>query len=472
MFQRFKHLQWKLTLSYTVVTTAVLLLSNSTIGLFTYYQLERNLVFHEELARDLAPQLELLPTLLKDSSPEVLDSWLKQVWRNGFFTSSSDTVSLGFPFERLSLVSEAGELLALQEADFAADYASYAESESFKARLANIRAYDLKWDKENSIWVAVLPTGSASQRVFLVAEFAYIKLGFFGWFAEFLQSLWNWLALSLVIGSLFGYLASRGLVKRLSQLGEGAKSWAQGDFTKQISDTSGDEITELATNLNRMALQLEGLVQTKEQLGALEERGRLARELHDTIKQQVFSAQMQLASLQLAHPQKPELVTEISASLLELNKQMQLDLTSIIHALRPALLEDVGLLEALKSYTADWQARTKTPLSLTGTPAEALSLDAQFALYRVVGEALSNIEKHSQAKNVTLHLQQQEDDFVVTIYDDGQGFNPQEKQAGYGLSSMKERLASLNGTLELSSSAQGTCVKASVPLELKEEQHV
>jgi two-component system, NarL family, sensor histidine kinase LiaS len=129
-------------------------------------------------------------------------------------------------------------------------------------------------------------------------------------------------------------------VKRLRQLGEGTESWAKGNFRKQINDKAGDEITELASHLNRIAMQLESLVQTKEQLSALEERGHLARELHDTIKQQVFSAHMQLSALELAYSDKPELVKELTTKLLELNKQMQHDLTGIIQTLRSALLID------------------------------------------------------------------------------------------------------------------------------------
>jgi len=404
------------------------------------------------------------------ASPEVLQAWLDSTWQDGFFSVSSEVADLWFPFERLSLVDGNANVLALRESDSAEFFIDpYVQSEAFKARLRTpIReAYDSNWDQEGYAWAVVLPVSLGAQEAFVIVEFSYLKTPVWGWFLEFLQSLWKWLALSLVIGTVFGYLASRGLVRRLKQLGQGVQGWSQGDFAIQLKDDAGDEISELASNLNRMALQLESVVQTKEQLGALEERGRLARELHDTIKQQVFSAQMQLSALQLAHPDKPDMVSKISHDLLELNKTTQRDLASIIEALRPALLEDVGLLEAVKRYGADWQERTGIVLEVSGELPPKLSLDAEFSLYRIIGEALTNTEKHAHATTATVSFEQQKNALVTTITDNGQGFTSQEKQAGYGLISMKERLSNLNGTLSVNSSNEGTIVTAHVPLELE-----
>ena len=102
--------------------------------------------------------------------------------------------------------------------------------------------------------------------------------------------------LAAVAGTLFGYLTSRGLVRRLGALSVAAGAWSRGDFTVLVRDRSGDEIAELAQRLNRMAEQLENLLESRNRLAVLEERNRLARDLHDSAKQQAFAAAAQVGA--------------------------------------------------------------------------------------------------------------------------------------------------------------------------------
>ncbi len=98
-----------------------------------------------------------------------------------------------------------------------------------------------------------------------------------------------------LVGTVFGFFTARGLVRRLQALIAAAEAWSRGDFSVTVHDTSRDEVGHLARRLNRMAEQLQNLLQARQELAALEERHRLARELHDAVKQQVFAAGMQLA---------------------------------------------------------------------------------------------------------------------------------------------------------------------------------
>ena len=97
------------------------------------------------------------------------------------------------------------------------------------------------------------------------------------------------LVVGVVAGVLFGYFIARDLTRRLGALAGAADSWSKGDFEVLVADNSGDELGQLAQRLNQMALQLQTLLQTRQELASLDERNRLARDLHDAVKQQVFA---------------------------------------------------------------------------------------------------------------------------------------------------------------------------------------
>ncbi len=112
--------------------------------------------------------------------------------------------------------------------------------------------------------------------------------------------------IAALIGTLFGFLAARKPVHRLNQLSEATLAWRQGDFNKLVDDPSGDELGHLSRRLNDMALQLEGLLNTQRELAAVEERNRLARDLHDSVKQQAFAAAAQVSGVRTLLKRDPE----------------------------------------------------------------------------------------------------------------------------------------------------------------------
>lgn len=268
---------------------------------------------------------------------------------------------------------------------------------------------------------------------------------------------------SLLLGGIFGYLAARGLARRLQTIGNAATEWAQGTFKQRVHDNRGDEISELSQHLNKMASDLEQLVTTRTQLAALEERGRIARDLHDTVKQKVFATQMQLSSAELALAQQPDKAPDIIESALALNRQTQTDLAEIIHALRPAALHDKGLAAAIRTYAQDWSTRTHIQTEIGVQDAQRLPVIMEDALFRVTQEALANIEKHAQANHVTIHLQWQPDAFQLAITDDGVGFDQTAVSTGSGLHNMKTRVEEVNGRLQIKSQPNsGTILTATI----------
>jgi NarL family two-component system sensor histidine kinase LiaS len=214
-----------------------------------------------------------------------------------------------------------------------------------------------------------------------------------------------------------------------------------------------------------MAEQLQTLVATRQELAKLEERNRLARDLHDSVKQQLFAISMQLASARtLVHDQAP--VDGLLAHAESLTQAAQQEVTATIHALRPAALHEVGLVEALRAYVAEWSQQYQIAAEVHGRGQRELPLVVEQVLFRVAQEALANIARHSQATQVTIQVIAEQHTVTLSITDDGRGFRPQAvTQQGIGLQSMRERVASSGGTLAIESRpGEGSRITAHMPL--------
>jgi two-component system, NarL family, sensor histidine kinase LiaS len=271
---------------------------------------------------------------------------------------------------------------------------------------------------------------------------------------------------SLPVGAVFGWLASRGLRRRLVNLSAASKAWSMGDFTASPRDRSGDEVGELTRNLNSMAEQLQTLIQTRDELTRVEERNRLARDLHDTVKQQTYAARMQLSAAKNLLATDPDTAGRHLDTALQLNRETQQELKLIIDELHPAALEGRGLVQALTEYAARWQEHTGIQVDTTIMGERPLPLDVEQALYRVLQESLSNIARHAEADSVRLSLSLTPDRATLSIADNGRGFEPDAvSQHSLGLTGMKARLAEIGGTLSVESTlGVGTNVTAEVKL--------
>jgi NarL family two-component system sensor histidine kinase LiaS len=211
---------------------------------------------------------------------------------------------------------------------------------------------------------------------------------------------------------------------------------------------------------------LQNLLDTREELATVEERNRLARDLHDSVKQQVFATTMQLGAAKALMQTDPSSALEHIAEAEKLAKQSQQELTILIQELRPAALSDKGLAEALRLYVADWSQQTKIKGEVRVQGEQILQLELEQAVFRIVQEALSNVARHSEAQNVEVYLAWESRSISLIIQDDGIGLpDDVELEPGVGLQSMQERVEGLNGRFQLSSQPQkGVTVTAVIPL--------
>ena len=484
-FARFRTLQWKLTLSYTWVTTAVaisvfillLVVAASLIN----FAIPNVASAMQPLIRPVAPQIA---TFLEKEPPDLtgLQAWLDSSQQGNEFVvritrgSGSGTVRLS-DLTFAAIIDPQSKLLAFEPGgnlNQSVDDLLFAEAmPALQKALAGETDPELVTavhNETNNIFVAV-PVVDDQQELlaifFLVLDFPSTQSDLIT--ANTVLGLVPLMVITFLVagfsGTIFGFIASRGFSRRLHQLAETTAAWSKGDFTVFVQDNSGDEIGQLAQRLNQMAEQLQNLVQTRTELATLEERNRLARDLHDSVKQQVFATAMQLGAAQTLIDSDPSAAKRYLSEAKQLAQQAQRELTGLIQELRPAALEGKGLVEAVRGYTNDWSRRTNIQIETTVSGEKPLPLLVERPLFRVVQEALANIARHSKAHSATIHLSWQASELTMTISDDGQGFDVAETGYGMGLTSMQERLAQLNGRLAIRSSpGQGTTLTATLPL--------
>lgn len=204
-----------------------------------------------------------------------------------------------------------------------------------------------------------------------------------------------------------------------------------------------------------------------------DERQRIARELHDETGQKLTALGMGLAALEAALGQNDFTRSNpLLRNLREMNDQAITELRNIMANLRPAQLDDLGLAPALRWYVGQYQARCPTlhvQLNIDKQP-DRLPAEHETVLFRVVQEALTNIQRHAQATQVTLKLIMDRSTVRLEVIDNGVGFDPKqpprhEPGSGLGLPGMRERVALVNGRLEVDSGpGRGTHIIVELPL--------
>lgn len=200
-----------------------------------------------------------------------------------------------------------------------------------------------------------------------------------------------------------------------------------------------------------------------------EERSRIARELHDETAQTLTAASLNFATLKNQLTGNTE-VSDVVNRLQNLCKQMNSDLYRLVHDLRPAQLDDLGLVPALRYLTDEGQNGTNMEVSLKiSGKQQRLDPFVETAIFRIVQEALTNVTRHAGANMATVELNFNPEHVVVLrIKDEGKGFDlghAQKSHSGWGLAGMAERAESINGKLRIESSpGKGTMVEAVIPL--------
>jgi signal transduction histidine kinase len=213
-----------------------------------------------------------------------------------------------------------------------------------------------------------------------------------------------------------------------------------------------------------VALEHVRLRRELDRLAVLEDRERIAKELHDGAIQALFAVGMGLqGSAMLARD--PELAARIEGAVEELDRVIR-DLRNYIFGLRPGILADRQLDQALRRLVEEFQERSGVVAVAEVDPqAAAVLASSAGEVVQLTREALSNVSCHAAAATCRVSLRQEEGGVVLEVDDDGRGFDPdQVAGAGHGLGNLRERAAALRGRAEVASApGQGTTVRVTIP---------
>ncbi|MBI4494454.1 MAG: GAF domain-containing protein [Chloroflexi bacterium] len=239
--------------------------------------------------------------------------------------------------------------------------------------------------------------------------------------------------------------------------------------SERVNAFSEDDVPYLEGLASQLAQAIENarLAAHSRQLAAAEERARLARDLHDETVQALVAIRRQLDLLELDLDERARAVERLEALHALVDRTLE-GVRRLSRNLRPAVLEDLGLVAALRAH-ADELARLglRVEVAIVGAP-RRLPAPAEHAAYRVAQEALSNVARHAGVAEARLELTFAAEELAVTVEDRGAGATLSPGQsAGQGLAGMRDRAAEIGADLQVCSApGAGTTVRLAVPLKL------
>ncbi len=206
-----------------------------------------------------------------------------------------------------------------------------------------------------------------------------------------------------------------------------------------------------------------------EHLAVLEERQRLARELHDSVTQALYSVTLYADAARMAFSaQKWEALETNLQEVRNMSREAMYDMRLLVFELRPFMLETEGLASALRARLAAVEGRSGLKTEVLVEEERRLPIKIEEELYRIAQEALNNVVKHAEATQVQIRLKYKENIVSLEMFDDGKGFElaAVSQSGGFGLQGIQERVQQLGGTWKIESAPhRGTRLKIRIPLE-------
>lgn len=252
--------------------------------------------------------------------------------------------------------------------------------------------------------------------------------------------------------------------------------WVFGNAVPQF-DSKGNVIRIITSfaDITEMKNAERAIRQLSTQLLKLqdEERRRIGRELHDGLAQTVLAVNLSLAQIRQSLSPKDTAAAHSLEKARELTQQMSREIRTLSYLLHPPLLDDLGLVSALREYAHGFSERSGIQTEfLPLTQFDRLPPTLEIALFRIVQESLANIQRHSGSPTARIRLSQQDSRITLEVTDFGHGMTlprngipqPRAPRLGVGIPGMRERMAQLGGHLDIISGPTGTTVRATIAL--------
>ncbi|GAA0384340.1 sensor histidine kinase [Paenibacillus motobuensis] len=292
--------------------------------------------------------------------------------------------------------------------------------------------------------------------------------------------IWFYEMIAIVVLTLIiGYIAGRRIQGRIDLLHLNMLQAAKGNLSVRMPDTLDQSFAGVYQEFNNMTDAVEKKMKLLQQLGeqevvgkeqaaelaVLEERRRLARDLHDTVSQQLFAIHMAASSLPKVLENNEAQAQTVMEQLILMSNTAQKQMRALIAQLRPMELVGKSLAEALDQWFPDYCRQNglkgMKDLDVQGGISEA----KEHQLFLIIQEAMANIVKHAGAKVVSMSLKEGPRQVILSVSDDGQGFSSTTQRPGsYGLTTMRERAEKLGGHVEIiSKPGAGTTIRVHIP---------
>ncbi|MFC7062598.1 histidine kinase [Halobacillus seohaensis] len=285
-----------------------------------------------------------------------------------------------------------------------------------------------------------------------------------------------------------GFQSSGDLKQRIDYISTMITQLARGELSSRIYFNENDEIAGLGDELNelgeKLSQQKESLLKLADEKGELarsahkaatiEERQRLARDLHDAVSQQLFALTMMAQATERIFDKKPEQAKEQLTEITQTALQAQTEMRALLLHLRPVDLSGEPLAEGITQLVEELKQKCPITFDMNMEEVHGLSKTVEEQLFRIVQESLSNILRHANATEVTILLSKSNGEVFIHIEDNGVGFNTEEKKvnkASYGLKNMKERCEEIGGDFTIRSrEEEGTYIDLRIPVKAMDEE--
>jgi signal transduction histidine kinase len=227
-----------------------------------------------------------------------------------------------------------------------------------------------------------------------------------------------------------------------------------------LSERKSREVLAIAHNqLRQYALRIENQA-------TLQERNRIAREIHDSLGHTLTAQSIQLENALLSCSSNAEEMKTYLVQAKQLGSEALQEVRQSVAALRSNPLQGKNLKEAIATMLENFRSMTNAQLNYEVQLSQPISVEVGTAIYRILQEALTNIYKHSMASSVTIQIFTRANQLSLVIEDNGVGFDPAQNTTGFGLQAMRERTVALGGNFYLTSEPERGClVRAIVPIQ-------
>lgn len=303
-------------------------------------------------------------------------------------------------------------------------------------------------------------------------------------FSSWVQGVWvclTCISISVGLGAVFGFYQSYHVRKRLESIRDSVLQMEKGNLSRPIPSLGEDEVGRLGEQLTRMSKKWEEQVSSLQRLSTnnaqlaekarftaiIEERQRLARELHDAVSQQLFAISMTATAVgrTLEKEDFDRALRQVNL-IEEMAAVAQSEMRALLLHLRPVHLEGKPLVEGLRELLHEMKA--KVPMDIVFEMDDGITLlkGIENHIFRIVQEALSNALRHAKATRMEVKLLKRADGIRVMIRDNGVGFELDvKKQTSYGLSTMQERVNEIGGSMQLiTAPGKGTRIEIRIPV--------